>query len=82
MPRYFFDVHHGEHHGGFAYDDEGSEFASFEDARKEAKAILPEIARWEIPQNGDNQAFTLVVRDEDGQIVYNATLTFAGLRPN
>ncbi|MGU3665112.1 DUF6894 family protein [Methylobacterium sp. A49B] len=76
MPRYFFDIHNGAFHP----DDEGTECADFEAARKQAMASLPEVARWEIPSDGDRQAFTVLVRDEDGVLVYTATLTFAGLR--
>ena len=43
-------------------------------------ATLPEIARFLIPSDGDNQAFTVLVRDEGNSIVYTATLTFAGLK--
>ncbi|CAO4134676.1 hypothetical protein OFEAOIEE_LOCUS2411 [Methylorubrum extorquens] len=41
---------------------------------------LPEIARQEIPKlAADTQAFTVAVRNEQGQTVCTATLTFAGL---
>ncbi|MBB3903984.1 hypothetical protein GGR33_003498 [Methylobacterium brachythecii] len=40
---------------------------------------LPEIARDEIPKDGDQQAYTVLVRDEHNLTVYTATLTFAGL---
>jgi hypothetical protein len=43
----FFDTHDGEFHR----DDEGSEQADFEAARKEAMIFLPEVARWEIPKD-------------------------------
>ncbi|MBB2964462.1 DUF6894 family protein [Methylobacterium sp. R2-1] len=78
MSRYFFDTHDGVFHR----DDEGSECTNFETARTEAMTCLPEIARWSIPTGGDNRAFTVMVRDESGAIVYTATLTFAGLRLN
>ncbi|MGH1573994.1 DUF6894 family protein [Methylobacterium sp. P31] len=74
-PRYYFDIHDGE----FRPDDEGTECADFEAARLEAMSSLPEIARFAIPRDGDNQAFTVLVRDENGAIIYTATLTFAGL---
>ena len=76
MPLYFFDIHNGEFHP----DDEGTECADFEAARIQAMTSLPEIARFAIPSDGDNQAFTVMVRDEQGMLVYTATLTFAGLR--
>jgi hypothetical protein len=76
LPRYFFDIHDGQ----FQPDTEGTECADFEAARREAMISLPEIARWIIPSDGDNQAFTVLVRDESGAVVYTATLTFAALR--
>lgn len=76
MSLYFFDIHDRE----FRRDDEGTECAGFDAARREAMISLPEIARFAIPSNGDNQAFTMLVRDEGGAVVYTATLTFAGLR--
>jgi hypothetical protein len=78
VPRYFFDMHDGEFHR----DDEGSEHADFEAARTEAMVILPEVARWEIPKDGDHRLFTVSVRDESGTIVYTGTLTYDGLRFN
>ena len=78
MPRYFFDIHDGR----FQRDEEGIECPSFEAARREAMVALPEISRWAIPGDGESQAFTVLVRDEGGTIVYTATLTFAGLKLN
>ncbi len=76
MPRYYFDVH--DRH--FQRDEEGTECKDFEAARREAMITLPEISRWEIPRDGDQQAFMVLVRDEAGLVVYTATLTYAGLR--
>ena len=76
VPRYFFDFHDGEFHG----DDHGTQCADLEAARREAMLTLPEIARFAIPADGDDQAFTMSVRDESGTAVYTATLTFAGTR--
>lgn len=76
MPRYYFDVHDGHFHR----DEEGTECEDFEAARREAMITLPEISRWEIPRDGDQQAFLVLVRDEAGATVYTATLTYAGLR--
>lgn len=76
MPRYFFDVHNGR----LDRDDDGVDCADFEAARIEAMRSLPEIAAFAIPQDGDQQAFTVMVRDENDRVVYTATLTFAGLR--
>ncbi len=80
MPRYFFDVHD---HGGFHRDDEGTECVDLEKARQEARHALPEIARFAIPSDGDQQAFTVLVRLEGSEaVVYTATLTYAGLTLN
>ncbi|GJE14879.1 MULTISPECIES: DUF6894 family protein [Methylobacterium] len=76
MPRYFFDINDGQ----FLPDTEGTDCADCDAARREAMISLPEIARWIIPGDGDNQAFTVLVRDETGTVVYTATLTYAGLR--
>ena len=79
MSRYFFDTHDGY---SFHRDEEGLECDDFAKARVEAMRSLPEIARFAIPKNGENQAYTVLVRDENGSIVYTATLTFAGLKLN
>lgn len=78
MPRYFFDISNRSFHR----DEEGSDCANFEAARALAMRSLPEIARFAIPGDGDNQAFVVLVRDEAGTVVYTATLTFAGVRLN
>ncbi|SDA28891.1 hypothetical protein SAMN02799622_04365 [Methylobacterium sp. UNC378MF] len=40
----------------------------------------PDVARREIPSDGDRQTDTVIVRDEARVPVYTATLTFTGLR--
>lgn len=76
VPRYFFDTHDGQH----VIDDEGIEFVDIDAACAQAMRYLPEVGRWEIPKDGDKQAFTVLVRDETNTVVYTATLTFAGVR--
>ena len=76
MPRYSFDMHDGELHR----HDEGSEPADYEAARKEAMIFLPEVARWEIPKDGDHRPFSVFVRDESGTIVYTGRLTYSDIR--
>jgi hypothetical protein len=78
VPRYFFDLHDGEFHR----DDHGTLCADLDAARREAMLTLPEIARVAIPSGGDDQAFTMSIRDESGAVVYTASLTFAGLTSN
>ena len=75
MPRYFFDIHDG----GSSRDDEGTECADLDEARLLAIQTLPDIARDEIPQDGDRRTFTVLVTDADGRPAYTATLSFTGL---
>ena len=49
MPRYFFDIHDGQ----LQRDEDGTECADFDAARREAMISLPDVARWEIPSDGD-----------------------------
>jgi uncharacterized protein DUF6894 len=76
MPRYFFDVHTDK---GVERDDTGSAFADMKAVRKEAQRLLPDLAREEIPEDGDHRSFTALVTGEDGHPVYSATLNYAGL---
>lgn len=76
MTRYFFDIHDGQ---ALRRDSEGTACGGPEAVRQEAMQALPEIAKDAIPTDGDRQAFTVLVRDEDDVTVYTATLTFAGL---
>ena len=75
MPLYFFDVRETER--SFR-DDTGTELAGLEEVRTEAMRFLPEVARDHIPANGDAQSFVVLVRDEDGGLVFSATLSYAG----
>ena len=65
MARYYFDVQDGR---GFHRDEMGDEFDSFEEAREQAQALLPDIAREELP-DGELHVITCDVRDESGRIV-------------
>lgn len=76
MARYYFHVHQN---GQLYKDSEGTEFASVDMVRTEAMEALPDIAKDEVPRDGDRQAFAVLVTDENGKPVYSATLTFAGL---
>ncbi len=66
------------HDGGVLRD--GCELFDVGPAYADAIRTLPEIAADEIPRNGDQQHFAIVVRDEDGRAVDTATLTCLGLR--
>ena len=76
MPRYFFDIHNGHkpHH-----DEVGAEFSDLEAVRHQAMRVLPEIAKDEVPADGDRQTFTVMVTDEDGKPIYSAALNFTGM---
>jgi hypothetical protein len=77
VARYFFDIHDGNL---FFRDPEGHECSNLSEVRQEAMRALPEIARQAIPnRDADAQAFTVLVRDEQGATIYTATITFAGL---
>lgn len=74
MPRYFFDVHDGQ---GFHRDDVGDEFDGFDDARQQCQALLPDIARDELP-DGDLHEISCDVRDETGRVVYRGEMIYRG----
>ncbi|MCE4226766.1 hypothetical protein HCU64_23780 [Methylobacterium sp. C25] len=76
MARYYFDIHDGH---SLIRDDVGDECADAKVIRRLAMETLPQIARDEIPKDGDQQAYTVVVRNESNVTVYTATLAFAGL---
>ena len=77
MPKFFFDVFDG---AATARDEIGTELADIEAVQTAARRLLPDIARDELPSDGDRRMFTVLVRTESGVPVYSATLTFAGLR--
>lgn len=75
LTRYFFDVHDG----GPQLDDTGTELPDLDAVRLQAIHTLPDIARDEIPKDGDRRTFTVLVTDENGHPIYSATLNFTGL---
>ena len=76
MSRYFFDIYDGR---SLQRDPIGNECEGPEAVRYEAMKTLPLLAKDTIPRDGDRQAFTVAVRNENNVTVYTATLTFAGL---
>jgi hypothetical protein len=77
MARYFFDL---DRDGQFVPDDVGVEFGSFPEVRDEAVKALTEVVSGELlPDN--HHAVTIVVRDEDGAIVFRASLRFNAEAP-
>lgn len=74
MPRYFFDINDGR----AARDEVGVECANLQAAVLTAKETLPAIAVDKVPRDGERQALTVLVSDEDGHAVYLAALTYTG----
>jgi hypothetical protein len=79
MTKFFFDVHNDEES---VIDQEGQDLPDFQQARREAQKLLPDIARHHIPNNGDRRAYTVLVRDQSSQLIYSATLVYVGLQLN
>jgi protocatechuate 3,4-dioxygenase beta subunit len=74
VPRFFFDVHDGRNQR----DDESTLCDDVQAAALEARQLLPQIARDEVPKDGERQTITVLVTDEDGHPVYSAALCFVG----
>jgi hypothetical protein len=74
VPRYFFDIHDGQ----MLRDDEGIDLPGPEDAARHAKTVLPEIAAHEVRKDGEHQAYSVLVTDEDGHPIYSVVLTYTG----
>ena len=76
MPLYFFDVHDSK---GIHRDEFGDDFASFEEARDQVQALLPDIARDETLA-GETLRVSCDLRDEASTTVYRCELTYQGVR--
>ncbi len=74
MPRFFFDTHDGDH---LVRDPSGHELPHREAARQAALAVLPSMARDEVP-NGDRHDFYVNVRNDNGQTIYTACMSLVG----
>ncbi|MFK5600590.1 DUF6894 family protein [Methylobacterium sp. HMF5984] len=74
MHRYYFDINDGR----TQRDEEGVLCADLQAAVLEAKKLLPAIAADEVPKDGERQAMTVLVTDEDGKAVYMAALAYTG----
>lgn len=74
MTRYYFDIHDG----AVSVDDVGTECSDIEAVRAEARRLLPELNREALPPSSDHHTIRVVVRDENQEIVYTATLIFSG----
>ena len=71
MPRFFFDINDGDRE---TPDREGTVLADAKAARDAAIAILPDLAREELP-DGDRRVFVCKLRDEAGTVLFIATLS-------
>jgi hypothetical protein len=76
LSRYFFDLHDN---GKVQKDDMGTEFENLDEVRAAAMRFLPDIAREEVPSDGDCRAFVVLVTDEDARPVYSAMLSYTGV---
>lgn len=72
MPCYFIDTDDGHH---LVVDDHGSDFADDLLASKLALAALGDMARDATPQS-HRRSLRASIRDERGNVVYAASLTF------
>jgi len=68
---FFFDIDDGESR---ETDGRGSELLDAQAARNAAIAILPDVAREELP-DGDRRTFMCKVRDESDNVIFIATLS-------
>ncbi|MEP7455415.1 hypothetical protein [Phyllobacterium sp. SB3] len=71
MPRYYFDLHNGDH----TRDDIGMELPSRDHVSREVARILTDVAREELA--GERGVVSVTVRDENGQAISVASLTFS-----
>jgi hypothetical protein len=74
MPRYFIDTSDGDF---TVIDEDGQDLDSDQTARDAAIQALPEMSRARLP-DGDQRVFSVLLRDQDGQVIYSARLTFEG----
>lgn len=70
MPRYYFDIHDGDH---LSSDQDGLDCPTPDNMRDEAISVLPGIARDMLP-DGDRKNFWVEVRDDKGRHVFRASL--------
>ena len=73
MPKYFFDIRSaGREHR----DNDGIEFDSLDEARREAIRALCEMAQEAAPERDVGYRQAIVVRDADGSDLLRIGLTF------
>jgi hypothetical protein len=71
MPRFFIDTSDDQF---FARDEEGLDLPDVEAAKHAAVKVLPDMARDKLP-DGDRRNFLAIVRDEEGKLILQASLT-------
>lgn len=74
MPMYYFDVDDGS---GSYQDTEGTDLADDLAARREARGLLPNLAR-DLQPDRDSWVLTIIVRDENRIPIFFAGLTQSG----
>ncbi len=74
MARYHFDVIDA---GNLTRDHFGVDLVDDNEARDQAIALLPEMARTELP-DGDQHEFVAIARNKQGETVYEASLALNG----
>ncbi len=78
MNRYYFDLDDGIR---FYRDPEGTKTDDIDEVRREAIAILPEMAKDVLP-DCHHWVFKVQVRDHMDRVIFKATLTFDAERLN
>lgn len=71
MPRFFFDLDDGQER---TVDSVGVELPNLAEVRRKAIAVLPDLAREELP-DGDRRVFVCQARNDGGIVVFIATLS-------
>lgn len=74
MPKFFFDL---LDNGGLHNDEAGDDFASSDEARVQAQALLVDIFGEDLPDS-ELHVVRCHVRDHTGRIIYRGALTFEG----
>ncbi len=74
VPTYYFDIYDNDK---LLPDDFGAELANLYEARDQAIALLPDIARDALP-DGDRHVFKIVVKCKGLRVRYVTTLTLDG----
>jgi hypothetical protein len=74
MPRYFFDTEDGQTR---SVDDKGLDLSGPWEARELVLAVIPDMVK-DVPLEGDRREMVSCVKDQNGNVVYTATLSLVG----